>query len=85
MNPQFVVQIPRGPVSKCHVVVAVTQQYGTSLHPLNNSQSKDSKSSKVSLFHPIGFAVYEARSNINRVTTQFVTESVRILYKFLKC
>ncbi|XP_047736943.1 calpain-9 isoform X2 [Hyalella azteca] len=40
-NPQFHVQIPRAGLSKCHVVVSVTQQYETaltaSLSALNNS------------------------------------------------
>ncbi|CAG7820655.1 unnamed protein product, partial [Allacma fusca] len=79
MNPQFVVQIPRGSASKCHVVVAVTQQYGetasnsSSQGSLNN-KSKDGKSGK-NVFHAIGFAVYEARPNAHRISTHFVTEN----------
>lgn len=42
-NPQFHVQIPRAGLSKCHVVVSVTQQYETSLSStissLNSSPS----------------------------------------------
>ena len=79
MNPQFVVQIPRGSASKCHVVVAVTQQYGLGTSSKTSSQSsqnsKDAKSGK-NIFYPIGFAVYEARPNTNRITTQFVSETV---------
>ena len=82
MNPQFVVQIPRGTGSKCHVVVAVTQQYGqasssssSSQGTLTTSNNKESKSGRPS-FHAIGFAVYEARPNMHRITTHFVTENV---------
>ncbi|ODM96584.1 Calpain-B, partial [Orchesella cincta] len=77
MNPQFVIQIPRGVATKCHVVVAVTQQYGgtgdnNTAQPAPNN--KDQKSMK-SPFHAIGFAVYEARPNVNRITPQFVAEN----------
>ena len=79
MNPQFVVQIPRGVANKCHVVVAVTQQYGphTDGSPQGGAtlNNKDSKSGKNS-FHAIGFAVYEARPNTHRITTHFVAENV---------
>lgn len=80
MNPQFVIQIPRGVATKCHVVVAVTQQYGGASE--NNAvqqaqNNKDQKSNK-SPFHAIGFAVYEARPNVNRITPQFVAEHVSI-------
>ena len=86
MNPQFVVQIPRGTGSKCHVVVAVTQQYGqaavsssTSQGTLTTSNNTESKSS----FHAIGFAVYEGRPNTHRITTHFVTENVGNLLLYL--
>jgi hypothetical protein len=93
MNPQFVIQIPRGAATKCHVVVAITQQYGGgpdnaqppshSNYNSNTSGSgggsgglKDCSKSSKSTFHAIGFAVYEARPNMNRITTQFVAENV---------
>lgn len=71
-------QIPRGATTKCHVVVAITQQYGPSFENQvthANQFNKDQKSSNSS-FHAIGFAVYEARPNMNRITTQFVMENV---------
>jgi len=93
MNPQFVIQIPRGAATKCHVVVAITQQYGGGsdnaqppTHSSYNSNTtgsggggmgnKDSSKMSKSSFHAIGFAVYEARPNMNRITTQFVAENV---------
>ena len=37
MNPQFHIQIPRSPsLSKCHVVVSVTQQYETNTGKVSN-------------------------------------------------
>ncbi|XP_068245051.1 calpain-9-like isoform X1 [Palaemon carinicauda] len=66
MNPQFHVQIPRAGLSKCHVVVSVTQQYDTFLSALDNKKKHS--------LHPIGFAVYEVPPNMTRLTTAFVTE-----------
>ncbi|XP_042882678.1 calpain-11-like isoform X2 [Penaeus japonicus] len=66
MNPQFHVQIPRAGLSKCHVVVSVTQQYDTYL------SAQDAK--KKHNLHPIGFAVYEIPPNMTRLTTPFVVE-----------
>lgn len=75
MNPQFVIQIPRGVATKCHVVVAVTQQYGGSADNVPPAQNNKDQKSK-SPFHAIGFAVYEAKPNVNRITPQFVAENV---------
>uniref|UniRef100_A0A0P4WQE7 Peptidase C2 calpain large subunit domain-containing protein n=1 Tax=Scylla olivacea TaxID=85551 RepID=A0A0P4WQE7_SCYOL len=69
MNPQFHVQIPRAGLSKCHVVVSVTQQYDTFL------SAQDTK--RRHHLHPIGFAVYEIPPNMTRLTPAFVTENVR--------
>lgn len=69
MNPQFHVQIPRAGLSKCHVVVSVTQQYDTYL------SAQDTK--RRHHLHPIGFAVYEIPPNMTRLTPAFVTEHVR--------
>ncbi|XP_063872789.1 calpain-9-like isoform X1 [Scylla paramamosain] len=67
MNPQFHVQIPRAGLSKCHVVVSVTQQYDTFL------SAQDTK--RRHHLHPIGFAVYEIPPNMTRLTPAFVTEN----------
>ncbi|XP_076054370.1 calpain-9-like [Oratosquilla oratoria] len=64
MNPQFHVQIPRAGLSKCHVVVSVTQQYDTSTPP----------EKKRHVLLPIGFAVYEIPPNMTRLTPAFVLE-----------
>lgn len=77
MNPQFLVQIPRGTGIKCHVVVAVTQQYAQSSQPsYNYSFNMKKGSSSKNAFYPIGFAIYEARPNVNRLSTPFVLENV---------
>lgn len=84
MNPQFVIQIPRGVATKCHVVVAVTQQYGGSADNHNVQPAQNNKDQKLnkSPFHAIGFAVYEARPNVNRITPQFVAENVSLSRQF---
>ncbi|XP_071546389.1 calpain-9-like [Panulirus ornatus] len=66
MNPQFHVQIPRVGLSKCHVVVSVTQQYDTFLSAQDNKKRHH--------LHAIGFAVYEIPPNMTRLTTAFVSE-----------
>ncbi|MPC09799.1 Calpain-2 catalytic subunit [Portunus trituberculatus] len=71
MNPQFHVQIPRAGLSKCHVVVSVTQQYDTFL------SAQDTK--RRHHLHPIGFAVYEIPPNMTRLTPAFVTEHTAFL------
>ena len=74
MNPQFHIQIPRSPnLSKCHVVVSVTQQYET-----NVAETKKRKKRKL---HHIGFAVYEVPPHMTRLTPLYVAEHVNI--KFL--
>ena len=70
MNPQFHIQIPRSPsLSKCHVVVSVTQQYET--NPGDNKKRKKRK------LHHIGFAVYEVPPHMTRLTPLYVAEHVR--------
>jgi len=67
MNPQFHIQIPRSPsLSKCHVVVSVTQQYET-----NTGDPKKRKKRKL---HHIGFAVYEVPPHMTRLTPLYVAE-----------
>ena len=67
MNPQFHIQIPRSPnLSKCHVVVSVTQQYET-----NVAETKKRKKRKL---HHIGFAVYEVPPHMTRLTPLYVAE-----------
>jgi hypothetical protein len=69
MNPQFHIQIPRSPsLSKCHVVVSVTQQYET-----NTGDTKKRKKRKL---HHIGFAVYEVPPHMTRLTPLYVAEHV---------
>ena len=69
MNPQFHIQIPRSPsLSKCHVVVSVTQQYET-----NTGDPKKRKKRKL---HHIGFAVYEVPPHMTRLTPLYVAEHV---------
>ena len=71
MNPQFHIQIPRSPnLSKCHVVVSVTQQYET-----NVAETKKRKKRKL---HHIGFAVYEVPPHMTRLTPLYVAEHVNI-------
>ncbi len=70
MNPQFHIQIPRSPsLSKCHVVVSVTQQYETN--------TVDTKKRKKRKLHHIGFAVYEVPPHMTRLTPLYVAEHVR--------
>ena len=72
MNPQFHIQIPRSPsLSKCHVVVSVTQQYET-----NTGENKRRKKRKL---HHIGFAVYEVPPHMTRLTPLYVAEHVSLL------
>jgi hypothetical protein len=75
MNPQFVVQIPRGTDTKCHVVVAVTQQYTTGSLVASSMKKKTSRNA----FYPIGFAIYEGRPNNGRLSAPFVSENVCII------
>ena len=76
MNPQFHIQIPRSPsLSKCHVVVSVTQQYET--NPGDNKKRKKRK------LHHIGFAVYEVPPHMTRLTPLYVAEHVRFFKAFL--
>ena len=73
MNPQFHIQIPRSPnLSKCHVVVSVTQQYET-----NVAETKKRKKRKL---HHIGFAVYEVPPHMTRLTPLYVAEHVNIQF-----
>ena len=73
MNPQFHIQIPRSPnLSKCHVVVSVTQQYET-----NVAETKKRKKRKL---HHIGFAVYEVPPHMTRLTPLYVAEHVKIQF-----
>ena len=73
MNPQFHIQIPRSPsLSKCHVVVSVTQQYET--NPGDNKKRKKRK------LHHIGFAVYEVPPHMTRLTPLYVAEHVSYYY-----
>ena len=77
MNPQFHIQIPRSPnLSKCHVVVSVTQQYET-----NVAETKKRKKRKL---HHIGFAVYEVPPHMTRLTPLYVAEHVIIYTYFSK-
>ncbi|XP_065568283.1 calpain-11-like isoform X2 [Artemia franciscana] len=64
MNPQFHLHIPRGHVSKCHVVVSVMQEYST----------VPTKKKNRTVLHPIGFALYEIPPTISRLTPVFINE-----------
>ncbi|CAG0893662.1 unnamed protein product [Darwinula stevensoni] len=64
-NPQFRVQIPRSGLSKCHVVVSVTQHY---VPGPNDSHAHQRK------LNAIGFAVYEVPSSLPRLTAHFCAE-----------
>lgn len=72
MNPQFHIQIPRSPsLSKCHVVVSVTQQYETNTDALGENKKRKKRK-----LHHIGFAVYEVPPHMTRLTPLYVAEHV---------
>ncbi len=80
MNPQFHIQIPRSPsLSKCHVVVSVTQQYETNQFAETGSAGgAGSKKRKKRKLHHIGFAVYEVPPHMTRLTPVYVAEHVSV-------
>ena len=63
-------------LSRCHVVVSVTQHYETRDDMRLVSGSRKRASSLNRAMHAIGFAVYEVPPNVTRLTAHFVSEQV---------
>ena len=61
-NPQFHIHISKNGITKCHVVVSVTQFYITNEHP----------SESHFMLHNIGFSVYEVPPSLKRLTPLFI-------------